>query len=1066
MRDLQHTRHNTPSTPAARTPEVELSERNRALQALNDLASRLLRINTTADVYEVAIDGILAIVGASRGAIAVTDDAHGEFRLATYRGYNEESRRRTDHLSYNIPTAHGTARDRRDIVVIHPEEPFEVAQKVLAGEAVQTAVLVPLFEGVEVIGVLSYLLDERRECTSLELEILRTASTYVGAALQRAQLYEAVEAERARLAYVLEQLPVGIFMAEGNPAERSLHLTLVNRVGQEQMRAGNPGTPAGNEVATVLHADGTPYLEEERPLQRALWTGITPPPEELVFRYANGAERTFLFSVSLLSERTDSREVVAVRQDITERRQLEEQIRLQAETIKTDYERLATLVNNVAVGLTMLDAEGRFIMANDVALGRVGVPRDQVLGRRYEDVNTPETARILCGIRDRVLATRQPELVRELLMTTPNRPEGTYLDWSLLPVLDAHGRVTNLLSVSVDVTEKVLARRELEKQRATLRTIIEGAPIGLALFDRDVRLVDLNGEYARVGGYTPEEVRGKLFYEIRSENLERADLLTRALAGESLDEENVAFKSPGGELRYYDVRYRPVRDAEGSVIGFLSAITDVTEKAFSRQQVERQRALLETVLEGAPVGIIVFDADMRVVNVNAEYARMSGMDPNDTIGRIFYEAAPKARPREPRHRRALAGEMLPPETVTYRPAHDTEEHTYDIRYRRLLDAHGNVTGLLSTALDLTEKVRAQREAESQRALLETIIDGAPVGLALYDREMRIVRLNAEFARLGGISEAEAIGRTLDDFVPGLGDGQALLDHIRSGEPLDIDSVPFSNPRTGKALYVDVRYRPVRDATGDVNWLLCAVVDVSQREELNRQKDEFIALASHELKTPVTAIKGYAQMGLLTAQRSADDRLVRTLRVIDTQANRLTRLINELLDVALSEERGINMSFEEFDLGKLMHEVASDLQLTAPHFSIDLSAGEGDTPVLADRHRIEQVLTNLMHNAIKYSGNSSRIEISLSKQEDEAVVSVRDFGVGIPAGQQEKVFERFFRASNVSSANYSGLGLGLFITRSIVTQHGGRIWLESSAGRGSSFYFTLPLHRKGPVVGNR
>jgi signal transduction histidine kinase len=120
----------------------------------------------------------------------------------------------------------------------------------------------------------------------------------------------------------------------------------------------------------------------------------------------------------------------------------------------------------------------------------------------------------------------------------------------------------------------------------------------------------------------------------------------------------------------------------------------------------------------------------------------------------------------------------------------------------------------------------------------------------------------------------------------------------------------------------------------------------------------------------------------------------------------------------------------------------------------------DEPVMvgADRQRIEQVLTNLVQNAIKYSSDTKRIEIACRVEGDEVVTSVHDYGVGIPAAQQSRVFQRFFRASNVSTSNYSGLGLGLFISHGIITRHGGRMWLESAEGQGSTFYFALPLVR--------
>ncbi|MGN6758157.1 MAG: GAF domain-containing protein, partial [Thermomicrobiales bacterium] len=191
--------------------EQELVQRNRALRALNDLAARLLRMNTVLAVYDAALDGILAIVGSDRGAIALTDDARRVFHVVAYRGYTPATLRMTEGLSYDTPAAHNQARETRDIAIIHPDASGPVGQAVLSEQRVQTAVLLPLVRGEQVIGVLSYLLDDYREATPNERELLRTAATYAGAALERAALYEAAEAERARLAYILEELPIGVF---------------------------------------------------------------------------------------------------------------------------------------------------------------------------------------------------------------------------------------------------------------------------------------------------------------------------------------------------------------------------------------------------------------------------------------------------------------------------------------------------------------------------------------------------------------------------------------------------------------------------------------------------------------------------------------------------------------------------------------------------------------------------------------------------------------------------------------------------------------------------------------
>jgi signal transduction histidine kinase len=250
-------------------------------------------------------------------------------------------------------------------------------------------------------------------------------------------------------------------------------------------------------------------------------------------------------------------------------------------------------------------------------------------------------------------------------------------------------------------------------------------------------------------------------------------------------------------------------------------------------------------------------------------------------------------------------------------------------------------------------------------------------------------------------------------------------------------------------------------------------EIAERKRLEAQKDEFIAVASHELRTPLTTIKGYTKLALRSAENLRDEKLVRTLSIVSEKTEQLTRLMNEMLDVSRIENDVLPLELSTFDLGELIKEIIRGLELIAPEFRFELElpgtngregSGIRDRKALvvrADRQRIEQVVTNLLENAIKYTGKADvqerKIEVNVTTSDDEIVVTVRDHGVGIPADQQSQVFSRFFRASNVTSAKYPypGMGLGLFISQGIVQRHGGKIWVESSADEGSTFSFSLP-----------
>ncbi len=238
--------------------------------------------------------------------------------------------------------------------------------------------------------------------------------------------------------------------------------------------------------------------------------------------------------------------------------------------------------------------------------------------------------------------------------------------------------------------------------------------------------------------------------------------------------------------------------------------------------------------------------------------------------------------------------------------------------------------------------------------------------------------------------------------------------------------------------------------------------IAERKRLEAQKDEFIAIASHELRTPLTAIKGYAKLALRQVESTGDERFIRTLQIVSDKADQLARLMNVMLDVSRIQHASLPLEPEPFDLRDLVSEAVTSMKLIAPDFTFNVAMPMKLVRIEADRQRIEQVMINLLENAIKYTGKLTgadpRIEVYMDLYDNEVVTSVRDYGVGIPLEQQDQVFSRFFRASNVTSARfpYPGMGLGLFIAHEIVNRHGGRIWVESAVESGSTFSFALPL----------
>ena len=239
------------------------------------------------------------------------------------------------------------------------------------------------------------------------------------------------------------------------------------------------------------------------------------------------------------------------------------------------------------------------------------------------------------------------------------------------------------------------------------------------------------------------------------------------------------------------------------------------------------------------------------------------------------------------------------------------------------------------------------------------------------------------------------------------------------------------------------------------------------EQLDKLKTQFLSMASHELRTPLTAVSGFMQisrrrMSRLSgatdvpgAWRDEAHKADETLEMANRQSKKLARLIDELLDVSRLQQGRVEMRLAEIELSDVVREVAERMRLLSQRHEIDTKI-EGSAPIVGDRDRIEQVLENLVGNAIKYTPDSGRIEMTLGVNGSNAKVSVRDEGIGVAPGEVEKIFGLFYRSPDPRADHVGGLGLGLYISREIVSRHHGRLWAERNAGAGTTFHVTLPL----------
>lgn len=234
--------------------------------------------------------------------------------------------------------------------------------------------------------------------------------------------------------------------------------------------------------------------------------------------------------------------------------------------------------------------------------------------------------------------------------------------------------------------------------------------------------------------------------------------------------------------------------------------------------------------------------------------------------------------------------------------------------------------------------------------------------------------------------------------------------------------------------------------------------VEQVARLNKMKNEFISVASHQLRTPVSAIQWETELLLSKLNKGLNNKQLKNIESIRLLSNRMARLVSDLLDVARIDQGRLVLRNSLVDVPKLIEEVIAEQQplVRARNIKLDYCLGKRIPEIFVDREKIKMVIENLVTNAVKYTVNRGKIEVKVSKRRGNLLFSVKDNGVGIPKEQQRRVFERFFRSDNIVKHQTEGTGLGLYIAKNIVEQSGGKIWFQSIEGLGSVFSFSLPI----------
>jgi PAS domain S-box-containing protein len=734
--------------------------------------------------------------------------------------------------------------------------------------------------------------------------------------------------------------------------------------------------------------------------------------------------------------------IVGAIADITQRKLAEDVLKYQA-----------SLLNNVSDVVIATDLDLNIRAWNRAA--------ERVYGWAFEEVIGKPLSGILKGIF--IDATREQALNEifdkgiwngELIH---KRKDGTtvYMFVSANVLHDSNGNRAGMVMVNRDITQLKQIEKTLRETSDYLNNLLEYANAPIIVWDPSFRITRFNHAFESLTGQQAYEVVGKkldiLFpAESRQSSMKK---IRRTLTGERWVTVEVPIVGANGEVRTVLWNSANVYSADGkTIMATIAQGQDITERKQAEEGLRREKETLQITIENTNTHLAYLDPQFNFVRVNSTYAIGSGYTVEELVGKNHFALFPNEENEAIFERVRDSGKAVefrdkpfvfpdqPERGVTY----------WDWTLTPVRDISGEVEGLVLSLIDTTERKRAEEE-------IKTIISTAIDGFWLTDKDGRFLDVNDAYCKLVGYSREELLSMSVRD-IEAIETTEDTVQHIKKIVELGSDRFETRHRcKDGKVVDIEVsaNYMDIRGGR-----FFVFLRDITGRKQLDELKDEFIGLVSHEIRTPLTVIIGALHTILTEEARLSAEEKSQLLQDAVWEAESLSHLLSNLLELSRAQSERLLLHRESINIEALVHDVVDRIKQQSSGYNFTIDIRSKLPKVYADPVRLEHILHNLLENAVKYSPENSQITVSIVPEKENLVLAVKDQGIGISLHDQDKLFKPFERLGFSQNSTVKGIGLGLLVCKRLVEAHGGRIWVESEPGRGTTFLFTLPLEQSG------